>query len=419
MLTVLGICEQALYDIGITPPASLTSTTDPTQLQLKNILYAQARAMRSARIFPQQKRRHTFVLKAGRARYPFPQDFYAMCGDTAYDASEQLRVGGPLTDSAYGMRVYEYELTGTPYSMRISGLDFNSATGGGQFELNPPPESSGAVITFEYLTSTLFLPPHWAALTAYTNTAPDRVNANGFIYSCATNGTSGTIPPNFYTNGDGIGIGRDNSVEWAFVPAHPAAATSFFNVGDYVSANSKVYKCTVSGLCSATAPSHTSGTATDGTVTWEWMATPSAWAGGTDYTEDTDYVSANSRFYRCVRTGKSGTTSPNFSATAWGEKGATNAPIWTYQAGPYEAINATTDLCIFDDDCMVAGVRYRYQRSKTLPYDADPVTGESLEYKRLVTRAAGRWNGSYVGSSSRVMRGGGPSYYVPTRGQIQ
>lgn len=417
MLTVLQICQQALYDIGITPPSSLTSSTDSTQLQLKYILYAQARAMRSSGKFPQQKRRHTFVLKAGRSRYPLPQDWYAMCGQTAYDKSENLRIGDPLSDSGLASSLYEYELSGTPYSMRVSGLDFNSATSGGQFQINPEPSESGAEITFEYLTSTLFVPPHWVALTAYTTTAPDRVNANGFIYSCSTNGTSGPIPPNYYIDGSGQGIGRDNSVEWAFVPAW--VASTIYNVGDYVHSNSKVYQYTVAGLSdAATGPSHASSTATDGTATAEWIATPSAWVGGTEYTVDTSFVSANSKFFRCVKSGLSGGTSPNFTATLWGEKGATNAPIWTYQAGPYETINATTDLCIFDDDCMVAGVRYRYQRSKSLPYDADPLTGESVEYKRLTARAIGRMHGPRIGSMSRVGRDGA-RYYVQQRGMIE
>lgn len=416
MLTVLAICQQALYDIGVTPPSSLVSTTDSTQLKLKNILYAQARALRNEGRFAQQKRKHTFVLKAGRSQYPLPQDFYAMSGNTAYDKGQSEPVNGPLNDSHWNARVYEYQFSGTPYSMRVFGPDFNSATSGGQLEINPTPTESGAELTYEYLTSTLFLPQHWVASTSYLAVTPDRVNANGFVYTCTTLGTSGTIPPNFYTRGDGVGIGRDGTTEWAHIPAHPAAATSVFNVGEYCSANSKVYRCTVAGLCSATAPSHTSGTATDGTVTWEYVSTPGAWAGGTSYTEDTSYVSANSKFYRCEKSGLSGAASPNFTATTYGEKGATNAPIWTYQAGPYDAINANTDLCIFDDDVMVAGVRYRWQRSSNLPYDADPQTGESIEYRNLVGRGASRWNGAYVGSMTR--KRGGPRYIVPTRGQI-
>lgn len=410
--TVLAICQAALYDIGITPPSSLTSTTDSAQLQLKNILYATARALRNEGKLPQQKRVHKFTVKAGRSRYPLPQDFYAMSGDTHVDRSENIKLEGPINDTRWNSRLYEFELTGTPYGMRITGFDFNSATSSGQFELNPTPDTTGAVISFEYLTSTLFLPRHWAASTVYTAGSTENVNANGFVYNCSTSGTSGSIPPYHYTDGDGLGIGRDNSVEWAFVPDW--VASTFYNVGDYVNSNSKIYKYTVAGLSdAATGPSHTSSTATDGTATAEYKSTPSAWAGGTSYTIDTSYVSANSKFFRCVKSGISGTTSPNFTASIWGEKGATNAPRWTYTAAPYETINATTDICIFDDDIMIAGVKYRYQDSKGLPYEADPITGESLEFRRLISRATGRFTGSYVGSM--VRKRGWPRYIVPTR----
>src|SRR5687768_13529394 len=175
MQTVLSICQQALYDIGIVPPSSITSTTDATQLQLKNILYAQARALRNLGGFKQQKRKWKFVLKAGRSQYPLPPDYYSMCGDTAYDQGQSQRVGGPLSDSDWNSRLHEYQINGTPYFMRAFGPDFNTATGGGQLEINPPPESSGTVVSFDYITSTLFLPPHWVASTAYAAVAPDRV----------------------------------------------------------------------------------------------------------------------------------------------------------------------------------------------------------------------------------------------------
>lgn len=44
-----------------------------------------------------------------------------------------------------------------------------------------------------------------------------------------------------------------------------------YTVNTYVNANGKVYKATVAGTSGTTAPSHSSGTATDGTVTWEYV----------------------------------------------------------------------------------------------------------------------------------------------------
>lgn len=48
-------------------------------------------------------------------------------------------------------------------------------------------------------------------------------------------------------------------------------ATTAYTVNSLVSSGGKVYKCTVAGTSSSTAPTHTSGTATDGTVTWQYV----------------------------------------------------------------------------------------------------------------------------------------------------
>lgn len=50
-------------------------------------------------------------------------------------------------------------------------------------------------------------------------------------------------------------------------------ATTSYTVNSLVSANNKVYKCIAAGTTGTTAPSHTTGTAPDGTVTWEYVDT--------------------------------------------------------------------------------------------------------------------------------------------------
>lgn len=49
------------------------------------------------------------------------------------------------------------------------------------------------------------------------------------------------------------------------------SASATYSIGNLVNANNKVYKCNVAGISGATPPSHTSGTGTDGTVTWEYI----------------------------------------------------------------------------------------------------------------------------------------------------
>jgi len=48
-------------------------------------------------------------------------------------------------------------------------------------------------------------------------------------------------------------------------------ASTAYTVGQTVNVNNKVYQCTVAGTSGVSAPYHTSGTATDGTVTWQYV----------------------------------------------------------------------------------------------------------------------------------------------------
>jgi hypothetical protein len=68
-----------------------------------------------------------------------------------------------------------------------------------------------------------------------------------------------------------VSIGNDYN--YSSLNNYPAwKATTKYNVGDTVIANSKVYQCTAAGTSGSTSPNVTSGTATDGTVTWTYLS---------------------------------------------------------------------------------------------------------------------------------------------------
>ncbi|MDF2713701.1 MAG: hypothetical protein K0R28_626 [Paenibacillus sp.] len=57
-----------------------------------------------------------------------------------------------------------------------------------------------------------------------------------------------------------------------FVTSSAWTASTVYAIGAYASANSKVYRSVNGGTSGATAPSHAAGTATDGTVIWEYVS---------------------------------------------------------------------------------------------------------------------------------------------------
>jgi len=98
-----------------------------------------------------------------------------------------------MTDLGFTNRTRGAASNSTQSAFRIFGPDFNPTTGGGQFEVDPVP-TAAIELSFEYITSNLFLPPHWTISEAVTTTTYR--NANGLNWKLKTNGaTSATTPP--------------------------------------------------------------------------------------------------------------------------------------------------------------------------------------------------------------------------------
>jgi hypothetical protein len=75
-----------------------------------------------------------------------------------------------------------------------------------------------------------------------------------------------------YSHSKIISIGNDYN--FSSINRYPMwAASTKYNAGDIINTGSKVYQCTVAGTSSSTSPSHTTGTATDGNVTWLYLNT--------------------------------------------------------------------------------------------------------------------------------------------------
>lgn len=84
------------------------------------------------------------------------------------------------------------------------------------------------------------------------------------------------------------GVGY-NPARYIFQNASAWAATTAYALNAYVYANSKIYQATVAGTSGSTAPSHTSGTATDGTVTWTYIGEVVTYGGGDTMNGVVDY----------------------------------------------------------------------------------------------------------------------------------
>lgn len=211
--TVLEIAKALHYRLNLPLPNggsfTLVNPTDQASLQIRQLIYDVCQELRSHCCFTQQKRSYSFETTASRYQYPLPQDFWSLNLLTMWNDDQELRLVGPVPDGQWTylkQRGQSY----SEFAVRFWGGDSNPNTGGGQIELDPVPED-GQDISFEYFTSSLFLPVHWAPSTAYTSGVHVSVSNN--IYLCDTNGTSGSTPPSTKTNNI-----DDGTTRWDYEP---------------------------------------------------------------------------------------------------------------------------------------------------------------------------------------------------------
>lgn len=212
-MNVLQLLQSASRSLGINVPSAYNS-----DLQLLEFFYETNRDLRRSRAFPQQKRTHTITLSTSADSYQLPKDFYAGLIGTQYNRTDNWQLVGPLSDAAFNYIVYGPGSPDLRDHYRIFGPDGNPNSAGGQIKFAETPAAADT-ISFDYISKTTILPPNWEPLTVYSS--GDYVNANGNIYLCDTNGTSGATAPSG-TADDEV----DGSTQWDYVAtAYESALT--------------------------------------------------------------------------------------------------------------------------------------------------------------------------------------------------
>lgn len=117
---------------------------------------------------------------------------------------------------------------------------------------------------------------------------------------------------------------------------------------------------------------------------WVW---PRDWVANTSYSLG-NIRSGNGNYYICTTAGTSGTTRP--SVTTGTE--TDGSVVWTVYHEPYLVSDSNTnlndsDLCLFDDDIMIEGMRWAYLQSKKLDYQQ-----ERTDWEQMVKSSAARFN---------------------------
>lgn len=393
-LTALQLVQKACYQANLTAPSALVGATDASVLQYLHLFYETGEELRQMRCWPQLKKRYRFPLISQRQFYQLPQDFYSELPETAWDESLRWKNVGPVSDAYFNYRAYGYATIENRKAFRVFGPDGNPNSSRGQMQLSPIPGATyaGLYMSFEYITKSWLMPPNWAASTSYNGSTPNYVNVNGNIYKCATAGAnnSGTTPPSVAFNGEG----QDGGVFWTVLATPAWTNTTAYAPQDYVTNGGNLYVCTVGGTSAGSGgPTGTSSSAvTDGTVSWLYCAA-SSWTAETAFAAGT-FIKISSTYYKNTTPGIyangtaiTGKVQPTWivSTTTWKETDGSTS--WTFYQPAYEALITDNDICLFDDDLMVLGLKWKFLQANRREYE-----DYKAQYDLRVDAAQTRWN---------------------------
>lgn len=372
--TVLQLIQTACYRSSITPPSALTAATDSGVLQLLHLFYSVGEELRALRGWPQLKRTFKVRLVAGQSSYDLPLDFYSLCPFTAYDRANSWATLGPMTDADWNLRVIGTDFQGTTKAFRLFGA------GGRQMKVSPVPgdADAGAVISFDYVSKSWLQPPAFTASEASVAQNTYR-SARGIIYKKTDSGsdTLGAVVPTME-----YGEGEDGSCRWLAITTSAFATTTAYAAGAYLTSGGNLYRVRVGGTTGGSAPTSTTEDVdiTSGTATLRYHSAAS-WAAQTDF-EEGDFILISAQYYRCEQGGKTA-VQPTWDATTFTSGTAT----LTHQNVAYEEIITDSDICVFDDEAMIAGLRGKLFAARGLG-SADLV----YEFEKYKASCVGRWH---------------------------
>jgi len=256
MATIKEVIQNFCYRINQPAPTSIVGVSSPAEQQYLSLFQYIGDNLRNRSYqWPQLKRGYTFTTSTGVSTYNLPGDFYRLLDSTQWDTTNNLPMFGPISDAAMAMRNYAVVSVLTRKAYQIigpSGFLYSTAPyskrSPGKFSINPAGPNNTDQLYMGYMSCNWIWPKDWVTGTTYA-------------------------------------------------------------AGAVVTGNGNVYYTAAGGVASATRPTGTTGTISDGTVNWTLYLEP-------------------------------------------------------YLCEPANTLLSDNDLCLFDSDLMIEGMRWAYKQAK-------------------------------------------------------
>lgn len=233
MATIKEVIQEFCFRENLPAPTSFVSATGPTERQYLYLLKKVGDKLRNKPYqWPELKRGYTWTVTSGETRYQLPGDFYRILDSSQWDTTNQWPLRGPISDFNFTAREYAVVSLQTRKAFRIIGPRnylYNTSPyaqrSQGWFQVDPAPDNSSDQLFLGYISCNWIWPRDWVTSTTYA--AGDIRSGDGYVYRTAAGGTSGATRPNWSTGSD-----SDGTVTWTTYTEPYLISTSNSNLND-------------------------------------------------------------------------------------------------------------------------------------------------------------------------------------------
>lgn len=205
---LLQIAQACAELLQLTSPSVVVASTDNNIVLLRRMILQTTQELRDEYDWPELQREYTFTLATDTDAYAFPNDIDRLLFETMWNRTQRYPLIGPL--DAVEWQQYKSGLVAAAprQRFRIKGFALN------QFYIDSTPTSTenGQTCVLEYVTRSVYHPKTWAASTLWTGIQFCFYNGNFYDRGSTGAATTGTTPPTHTT-----GSASDGSITWTYL----------------------------------------------------------------------------------------------------------------------------------------------------------------------------------------------------------
>lgn len=226
--SLLGIAQVCSTRLQLTQPVTFIGSSDNNMILLRAMLEEGCQKIGNSYPWPELQKEYTFTLATSTDSYALPGDFDSVLNQTLWNRTQKWPLIGPL--DAVQWQTYKSGLITTVPRQRFRVKGWSDT----QFFIDPTPTASenGQTCVYEYITRTRIKPKTWVASTSWAGI--QYCSYNGNIYDRGGTGaaTTGTSAP-VHTSGSA----SDGSITWTY---RTAPLENFTNDADQCILDSRI-----------------------------------------------------------------------------------------------------------------------------------------------------------------------------------